>query len=86
MTHITPTNAEVYSANKQDIEVAFTVMENGREETIDTRFYIDRTKYTTLPKKGDIITDGTRQYKVVNTHIDAADVTLRTDCEARHQR
>lgn len=86
LTHVTPTNAEVYAASKQDIEVAFMVMENGREQTIDTRFYIDRTQYQILPQKGDILTDGTSQFKVVSTKFDAPGITQRIDCEARHQR
>ena len=38
LTAVTPTNSEIYVANKQDIEVAFESFEDGREETVNTRF------------------------------------------------
>lgn len=86
LTAVTPTNAEVYLANKQDQQVAYEIFENGREVTIDTRFYIAKEDYTTLPSKGMILTDGTKNYKVMNTHEDAINVTLRLDCSAENQR
>jgi hypothetical protein len=85
LTAVAPTNSEAYVANKQDIETAFEIFQDGREVTIDTRFYISKSEYTDLPSKGMILTDGTRNYKVVNTHTDAANVTLRIECEAQHQ-
>jgi len=86
LTAVTPTNSETYIANKQDIEVAFEIFEDGREVTIDTRFYLNKTSYTDLPAKGMILTDGTRNYKVMSTHNDSANVTLRIDCSAQYQR
>lgn len=86
LTAVTPTNAEVYVCNKQDVQISFEIDENGRETTIDTRFYMAIEDYSTLPTKGTILTDGTRNYKVINTHRDAIGVTYRVDCEAEHQR
>ena len=37
-----PSNGETYSANKQDAESSFDIYEDGREEMIDTKFYIAR--------------------------------------------
>ena len=81
-----PTNGETYLANKQDQQVAYEIFENGREVTIDTRFYIAKDDYTTLPSKGMILTDGNKNYKVMNTHEDAINVTLRLECSAEDQR
>ncbi len=86
LTAVMPTNSETYVANKQDVEVAFEIFENGREVTIDTRFYLNKSEYSTLPTKGMILTDGSRNYKVINTHTDAANITLRIECSAQHQR
>jgi hypothetical protein len=86
LTAVTPTNAETYIANKQDVEVAFEIFEDGREVTIDTRFYLNKSEYSTLPTKGMILTDGSKNYRVINTHTDAANVTLRIECSAQHQR
>ena len=35
-----PSNGETYSANKQDAESSFDIYEDGREEMIDTKFYL----------------------------------------------
>lgn len=86
LTAVTPTNAETYVANRQDVEVAFEIFEDGREVTIDTRFYLNKSEYSTLPRKGMILTDGSKNYRVINTHTDAANVTLRIECSAQHQR
>lgn len=86
LTAVTPTNAETYVANRQDVEVAFEIFEDGREVTIDTRFYLNKSEYSTLPTKGMILTDGSKNYRVINTHTDAANVTLRIECSAQHQR
>lgn len=86
LTAVTPTNSETYVANKQDTEVAFEIFEDGREVTIDTRFYLNKTSYTDLPTKGMILTDGSRNYKVMNTHNDSANITLRIDCSGQYQR
>jgi len=86
LTAVTPTNAETYVANRQDVEVAFEIFEDGREVTIDTRFYLNKSEYSTLPTKGMILTDGSKKYRVINTHTDAANVTLRIECSAQHQR
>jgi hypothetical protein len=73
-----PSNGETYSANKQD--------EDGREEMIDTKFYIARADYSILPSKGMILTDGTTNYKVVSVHDDSVGVTRRLDCASEYQR
>jgi len=86
LTAVTPTNAETYSANKQDIQLSYISFEDGREQTIDTRFYIAIDDYSTLPSKGMILTDGTRNYKVTDTMRDALGVTLRVDCSSEYQR
>lgn len=81
-----PDNGEIYLANKQDTEETFDIYESGREETIDTKFYISTSSYSTLPSKGIILTDGRTNFKVINTHDDALEVTRRLDCSAEYQR
>ena len=81
-----PSNGETYSANKQDSESSFEIYEDGREELIDTKFYIARADYSILPSKGTILTDGTTNYKVVGVHDDSVGVTRRLDCAAQYQR
>ena len=53
---------------------------------IDTKFYINRNDYSALPSKGMILTDGVKNYKVVNVHDDALNITRRIDCQAQFQR
>jgi hypothetical protein len=86
LTAVTPTNAEIYVCNKQDIDSGFTIFEDGREETLETRFFLNKTLYTTLPTKGMILTDGTKNYKVVTTSEDALNVNYKIDCSAEAQR
>ena len=81
-----PGNGETYIANKQDAESSFDIYEDGREEMIDTKFYINRNDYSALPSKGMILTDGVKNYKVVNVHDDALNITRRIDCQAQFQR
>jgi hypothetical protein len=89
LTQIRPsvTVTATFSASRQNIDAAFEVFTDGREETIDTRFYIDQTKYATLPKKGWVLKDeqGT-QFKVQNTQSDYAGIGLRLECSAKSQR
>ena len=91
LTAVSPTNTATYICNKQDIEIAFAIFEDGRETTIDTKFYLavdggTNHSASQLPTKGYILTDGTRNYKVVGTSKDAKNVTLRLDCQAEGQR
>jgi hypothetical protein len=81
-----PSNGETYIANKQDAESSFDIYEDGREEMIDTKFYINRNDYSALPYKGMILSDGTKNYKVINAHDDALNITRRIDCQAQYQR
>jgi len=81
-----PSNGETYSANKQDQEAGFDIYEDGREETIDTKFYIAVSENTILPSKGTILNDGTTKYKVMSIHDDAVGVTRRLDCASQFQR
>lgn len=81
-----PSNGETYLANKQDAATSFDIFEDGREESIDTKFYIVRADYNTLPSKGTILTDGTTNYKVVGVHDDSVGATRRLDCAAEFQR
>lgn len=81
-----------FTASKQDMEITFSVFENGQEETIDTKFYLNKTAYPLidsqglLPKKGTLLTDGTRTYKVMVTNFDSKDVTLKLECQEQYQR
>jgi outer membrane protein assembly factor BamA len=90
LTAVSPTNTATYVANKQDMEIAFAIFEDGRETTIDTKFYltITATDHTEaqLPSKGFVLTDGTNNYKVMGTFKDAKNVTIRLDCQAQGQR
>tara|TARA_R100000773_G_C4212954_1_gene112054 strand:- start:687 stop:1013 length:327 start_codon:yes stop_codon:yes gene_type:complete len=83
-----PSNGETYSANKQDVETGFDIFEDGREETIDTKFYIAKSEHRSevLPTKGTILNDGTIKYKVMSFHDDAVGVTRRLDCASEFQR
>jgi hypothetical protein len=75
-----------YTANKQDVESGFEIFEDGREENIDTKFYIARSEYSVLPSKGEILSDGTTSFKVMSVHDDAVGVTRRLDCASEFQR
>lgn len=81
-----PTNATIYLASKQDVEESFDIYEDGREETIDTKFYVNKTSYSILPKKGFLISDGSTNYKVINVFDDSVGVTRRLDCNSQFQR
>ena len=86
LTAVKPTNGETYQANKQGMEAAFEVFENGREVTIDTKFYIVKDDYTDLPTKGMTLTDGTIIYKVINLSTDAIGATLHMEFSSSTQR
>lgn len=86
LTAVTPTNSEVYIASKQDVEEGFEIFEEGREESIDTKFYINRGSYASLPTKGMVLTDGTTNFKVMNIHDDSISITRRLDCASQYQR
>ena len=86
VTSVTPTNAETYKMNRQDSEVGFIVFDDGREQTVDTKFFLKKSDYTDLPAKGHILTDGTTNYKVMQPHTDSINVTLRLDCSSQYQR
>lgn len=86
LTAVNPTNSETYLASKQDVEEAFDIYESGREETIDTKFYININQYTDLPTKGMILTDGVKNYKVMSIFDDSVQVTRRLDCFSQYQR
>jgi hypothetical protein len=86
LTAVKPTNGETYQANKQGMDAAFDVFENGREITIDTKFYIAKDDYTDLPTKGMILTDGVSNYKVINLSTDAIGATLQLECSSEVQR
>lgn len=79
-------NTAFYTANKQDVESGFEIFEDGREESIDTKFYICKSDYSTLPSKGEILSDGTTSFKVMAVHDDAVGVTRRLDCASEFQR
>ena len=51
LTAVTPTNAEIYVCNKQDIDSGFTIFEDGREETLETRFFLNKTFTRLCPLK-----------------------------------
>jgi hypothetical protein len=89
LTAVTPTNDQIYIANRQSVAETFMIMDDGREESIDTRFYIATTEHDAalLPKKGWILTDGSgKQYKVENHRTDAIQATHRIECKSRNQR
>ena len=86
LTSIRPDNGLIYQANKQGLDAAFDVFENGREVTVDTKFYIARNDYESLPGKGDILTDGEINYKIVTLRTDAIGETLQIECSSEAQR
>ncbi len=79
-------DTNIYTANKQDAESSFEIFEDGREENIDTKFYICKSDYSTLPSKGEILSDGTTSFKVMTIHDDAVGVTRRLDCASEFER
>ncbi len=81
-----PTNTETYLASKQDIDETFEIFEDGRESNVDTRFYINKSSYTTLPTKGLLLTDGTTTFKVMSHTDDSVGVTRKLDCASKVQR
>jgi hypothetical protein len=81
-----PDNGEIYLANKQDSDESFEVYEDGREEILDTKFYITISGYSNLPSKGTILTDGSTQFKVMKIQDDSIGVTRRLDCSSTYQR
>lgn len=86
LTAVSPANTETYAVNKQDIQLSYVSFETGREITIDTRFYLAIDDYVTLPSKGMILTDGTRNYKVTDVMRDPMNVALQIDCSSETQR
>mgnify|MGYP003111320341 CR=1 FL=1 len=90
LTAVAPTNTATYVCNRQQAEESFIVFEDGRETSIDTKFYltITATDHTEsqLPKKGFVLTDGTDNFKVIGISRDAKNVTIRLDCKAEGQR
>lgn len=83
LTAVSPVNNEVYLANKQNVSGGFDIFEDGREDTIETNFYINKSKHSILPSKGMILTDGTKKYKVVSTFTDSIEVTLKIECSSQ---
>ena len=89
-----PSNGETYSANQQDAESGFEIFEDGREQNIDTKFYICISDYYNpfadngnLPVKGTILTNSQGdKYKVMSVHDDALRITRRLDCSSEFQR
>ena len=86
LTAVSPTNTEVYKANKQMIMLGFEVLEVGQEEQATTRFFLAKQDYSHLPTKGWILTDGKRNYKVMETVEDVLDATYRIDCASQYAR
>ena len=81
----TAQNGATYTATKQDLIETFIVDENGREEQLDTRFYISAKSYVTLPAKGWIISDGTNTFRIVSKKLDSSGHELRLDCIHQYQ-
>jgi len=77
---------ETFTATRRELQDAFTVDDYGRETKLDTRFYINIDGLSSYPSKGWIVSDGTRQFKVVTDYVAADNVGCVLDCEARHSR
>jgi len=75
-----------FSATKTSIQTQFIVEENGREVDIDSAFFINTDGLTTLPSKGWVLDDGTRELKVELVSTDASGLSLRLEMVARRQR
>lgn len=84
LTAVSPTNNEIYKASKQNVSGGFEIFDDGREDTIETNFYINKTQHSVLPSKGMILTDGLKNYKVVSTSTDSVNVTLKIECSAQY--
>lgn len=84
LTAVSPVNNEVYVASKQNVSGGFSIFDDGREDMIETNFYINKSEHSILPSKGMILTDGTKNYKVVSTFTDSVDVTLKIECSAEY--
>jgi hypothetical protein len=88
LTVISPaSSADVeFTATKRALQDAFAVQENGREVTLDTRFYLNINGVSTYPKKGWVVSDGTNSFKVESTFIGHGNVSLTLDCVSRYSR
>ena len=75
-----------FDSTRRELQDAFTVDEHGRETMLDTRFYLNINGVSTYPSKGWILSDGTRQYKVLSQYIDSGKVALTLDCESRYNQ
>jgi len=84
LTAVSPTNDEVYVASKQNVAEGFSIFDDGREDAVETKFYINKSEHSILPTKGMILTDGARNYKVVSTFTDSVDVTLKLECSSQY--
>ena len=75
-----------FTASSATLTQDFLVEENGREVQIDSSFHINLDGLTTIPAKGWVVNDGTRDLKVANTTTDASGLLMKLDMIARRQR
>ena len=75
-----------FTASSATLTQDFRVEENGREVQIDSSFHINIDGLATIPAKGWVVNDGTRDLKVANTTTDASGLLMKLDMIARRQR
>lgn len=75
-----------FAATRRELQDAFSVDEHGRDTKLDTRFYLNINGVSPYPTKGWVLTDGTRNFKVVGDFIAADEIGLTIDCEARYSK
>jgi hypothetical protein len=86
LTAVLPATGEVYKAARQSISTAFEIFEHGQEESADTQFFIAQGENTREPVKGDILTDGETEFKVMNVRTDSLQSAIRIECASRYAR
>jgi hypothetical protein len=75
-----------FAASRTATTVDFIIDPNGRETSIDEAFYLNVNGVSTVPSKGWVLNDGTRDLKVEMVTVSQGDVGMKLDCVARYQR
>lgn len=75
-----------FTASAATLSQDFLLEENGREVQLDSSYHLNTNGLSTLPSKGWVLNDGTRDLKVANTTTDASGLLMKLDLIARRQR
>mgnify|MGYP003626902631 CR=1 FL=1 len=88
LTTVLPTSSVgvQFTTSSATITQDFLLEENGREVQLDSSYHLNTNGLSTLPSKGWVLNDGTRDLKVANTTTDASGLLMKLDLIARRQR